>query len=96
MFTFSPLFPDRFTDFERLFGPRGACAGCWCMFWRLPSAGWLRRRGAGTRRAMRRLVQAGQVPGLLAYAGNRAIGWCAVAQRSNNAFLLGFLLILTE
>jgi GNAT superfamily N-acetyltransferase len=59
------------------------------MFWRLPTAGWLRARGAGTRRAMRRLVQAGQVPGLLAYAGRRAIGWCAVAPRTDYVRLAG-------
>ncbi len=27
-----PLFPDRFADFERLFGPSG---GCGCLFWKL-------------------------------------------------------------
>ena len=27
-----PLTPDRWDDVVRLFGPRGACAGCWCMF----------------------------------------------------------------
>src|ERR1700732_3862279 len=30
-----PLTPDHWDDFEVLFGPRGACAGCWCMWWRL-------------------------------------------------------------
>ena len=33
--TFYPLTPERWKDFEELFGPRGACGGCWCMWWRL-------------------------------------------------------------
>jgi len=31
--TFHPLTPKRWTDFEVLFGPKGVCAGCWCMWW---------------------------------------------------------------
>ena len=27
----APLTPDRWDDFETLFGERGACGGCWCM-----------------------------------------------------------------
>jgi hypothetical protein len=30
-----PLTPERWADFERLFGPRGAYGGCWCMYWRI-------------------------------------------------------------
>jgi hypothetical protein len=33
--TFVPLTKERWSDFETLFGVRGACGGCWCMFWRL-------------------------------------------------------------
>ncbi|HEB84575.1 MAG TPA: N-acetyltransferase, partial [Bacteroidetes bacterium] len=29
-----PLSPERWGDFEALFGERGACGGCWCMYWR--------------------------------------------------------------
>ena len=34
---FHPLTPRRWVDFEQLFGERGACGGCWCMWW-LPDA----------------------------------------------------------
>ena len=27
---YHPLTPERWDDFELLFGPNGACAGCWC------------------------------------------------------------------
>ena len=76
-----PVTPARWTDLETLFGPRGACAGCWCMWWRLPRAEWNAGREGGNRRALRRLVVSGGVPGLLAYAGGEPVGWCAIAPR---------------
>ena len=53
-----PLTEARWGDFEALFGARGACAGCWCMWWKLKRADWERRRGSGTKRAMRGQVRA--------------------------------------
>ena len=32
---FHPVTPERWSDFETLFGEKGACGGCWCMLWRL-------------------------------------------------------------
>jgi GNAT superfamily N-acetyltransferase len=78
---FHPLTPARWDDLEQLFGSRGACAGCWCMWWRLPRAQWSRQRGEGNRRAFRALVRSGSAPGVLAYLGSKAVGWCAVAPR---------------
>jgi GNAT superfamily N-acetyltransferase len=76
-----PLTPERWDDFVRLFGPRGACGGCWCMHWRLPHATYEKQKGAGNRAAMRRVVSAGRPPGVLAYMGAEAVGWCAVGPR---------------
>src|SRR6266576_3443890 len=67
-----PLTPQRWPDFEKLFGKKGACAGCWCMWWRLPAATWRARKGEGNRQAMRTLAKAGARPGLLAYADGQA------------------------
>ncbi len=78
---FHPATPDRWNDLETLFGERGACAGCWCMWWRLRRAEWDRQRGEGNRIALKRLVDSGEVPGLLAYAEGRPAGWCSVAPR---------------
>src|SRR5918999_4939529 len=78
---FGPLTPDRWPDVERLFGPRGACAGCWCMVWRLRRADWERGKGEGNRAAFREIVRKGPPPGILAYANGEAIAWCAVAPR---------------
>jgi len=76
-----PLTPEHWADFEKLFGKNGACAGCWCMWRRWPHAQWLAQKGEANRKAMLRLVKAGAVPGLLAYADRQPIGWCAVAPR---------------
>ena len=81
-FTFHPLTPDRWADLERLFGPRGACGGCWCMWWRLPRSVYHRQKGEANREAFHAIVASGRVPGLLAYAGEEPVGWCAVEPRS--------------
>ena len=76
-----PLTPERWDDFAELFGPRGACAGCWCMWWRLKRSDWEKKKGAGNRRAMRSIVKRGEVPGLIAYVKGDPVGWVSVAPR---------------
>lgn len=77
-----PLTSDRWADFEALFGPNGACGGCWCMTPRLGSVEYAKKRGAANKRAMKALVERGPAPGLLAYRGREAVGWCALAPRA--------------
>ena len=62
-----PLTAERWPDLERLFGRRGACGGCWCMYWRLPGSLFDNLKGEGTRSALQSIVEAGEEPGLLAY-----------------------------
>jgi len=81
--TFKPVTPDNWRDFETLFGERGACGGCWCMFWRLKRSEFERQKGAGNKAAMRALVDSKEVPGILAYFGGEPVGWCAVAPRES-------------
>jgi GNAT superfamily N-acetyltransferase len=78
----NPLTPDRWEDFETLFGPNGACGGCWCMWWRITRAEFERRKGEANRQAMKAIVGGGEVPGILAYHERRPIGWCSVAPRA--------------
>ncbi len=72
---------SRWKDFESLFGARGACGGCWCMFWRQTKKEFEAKKGAPNRAAMKRLVGRGQTPGILAYDGDRPIGWCSLGPR---------------
>jgi GNAT superfamily N-acetyltransferase len=80
---FYPLRPDRWADFEALFGPRGAAGGCWCMWWRLTKKEFDAQKGEGNRRAMKAIVRSGRVPGILAYHNGCPVGWCSVAPREH-------------
>jgi GNAT superfamily N-acetyltransferase len=78
---FHRLTPERWADFEELFGPRGAAGGCWCMWWRLTGKEFDAQKGEGNRRAMKAIVDSGRVPGILAYHEGHPVGWCSVAPR---------------
>ena len=78
---FHRLTPERWTDFEELFGERGAAGGCWCMWWRLTQREFDAQKGEGNRRAMKAIVDSGRVPGVLAYHEGQPVGWCSVAPR---------------
>ncbi len=63
-------------------------SSCWCMFPRLTAAEYRATGGKGgparRRAAMTELARTGPAPGLLAFEGEEAVGWAAVAPR--NAF----------
>ena len=80
---FHPLTPRRWDDFEGFFGQHGAYSGCWCMFWRTTRAQFNKEAGEGNRLAMKALVDSGVTPGILAYHGGRAVGWCSVGPRED-------------
>ena len=82
-----PLTNDRWEDFETLFGKNGALGGCWCMWWRISRAEFDRQKGEGNRKAMKAIVAAGDVPGILVYENSIAVGWCSVAPREQFASL---------
>lgn len=84
---FYPLTSDRWSDLEKLFGERGACGGCWCMWWRLKPSEYERQKGEGNRKAMKAIVDKGEIPGILAYAKGVPVAWCSVAHRSHFSML---------
>jgi GNAT superfamily N-acetyltransferase len=76
------LEPSMWRDLERLFGASGACAGCWCMFWRLDRGERFDDiKGATAKRRFKALVERGKAHGVLAYAGDEPVGWCAFERR---------------
>jgi GNAT superfamily N-acetyltransferase len=77
-----PARPEHWDDLARLFGARGACGGCWCMWWRLPRADFVRGKGEGNRRALEAIVKTGGEPGLIAWRGGEPAGWIALAPRA--------------
>jgi len=78
---FHSVTPKRWKDLENLFGERGACGGCWCMWWRLSRSLFNQQKGEGNRKAIKKIVDSGEIPGILANADVKPIGWCSVAPR---------------
>ena len=80
--TIHPLTVDRWADLEDLFGPeRGANSGCWCMWPRVSGVAFKTMAREDRKAALHAIVAAGPPPGLLAYEGEMAVGWCAVGPR---------------
>jgi GNAT superfamily N-acetyltransferase len=75
-----PLTPDQWPALEELFCDSRVCSRCWCMYGRIGSS--YRKRPKGRNKAaFKNIVERGQPPGLLAFDGDRAVGWCQVTPR---------------
>ena len=81
-YKFYTVTKENWKDFEKLFGVKGACAGCWCMYWRTSSSQWKKQQGTGNKRAIKKLIFSDTIPGILAYDNDQPIGWCSVAPRN--------------
>ncbi|UCH11726.1 MAG: GNAT family N-acetyltransferase [Fidelibacterota bacterium] len=51
------------------------------MYWRLKRSEYEEQKGEGNRRAFKRIVESGTIPGILAYHEGEPVGWCAVQPR---------------
>jgi hypothetical protein len=80
MVTIRSLTPDLWPAVEDLFGKNGACDGCWCMYWRIGTA-YRTTPGEKNKAMFRKVVQSGPPPGLLAFDGDIAVGWCQLTPR---------------
>jgi len=78
--TIRPLTPDLWPALVDLFGKHGASGGCWCMYWRIGSA-YRDRPREKNKLAFRKVVARGPPPGLLAFDGELAVGWCQMTPR---------------
>jgi GNAT superfamily N-acetyltransferase len=75
-----PLTPDQWPALVDLFGKGGPCSRCWCMYWRIGDA-YCKRPPVANREALREVVKRGPPPGLLAFDGELAVGWCQLTPR---------------
>ena len=75
-----PLTPDLWPALEDLFGARGACNGCWCMYWRIGTA-YRTRADEQNKADFKIVVKNGPPPGLIAFDGDLAVGWCQLTPR---------------
>jgi len=51
------------------------------MWWRLPRSQFEKQKGPGNKKALKKIVDSGEIPGLLAYANDQPVAWCSVAPR---------------
>jgi GNAT superfamily N-acetyltransferase len=79
--SFSPLAAGNWPALEDLFGKPGASNGCWCMYWRIGPR-YRDRPREDNKRDLEQLARSGQPPGLLAFHGEVAVGWCELAPRA--------------
>jgi GNAT superfamily N-acetyltransferase len=77
------LTPALWPALEKLFGKNGACAGCWCMFWRLPKGEtYAKLKGPTLKRRFKASVSKGNVKGALAFLGTEPVGWVTYGPRT--------------
>jgi GNAT superfamily N-acetyltransferase len=81
--SFKELRKESWKDFETLFGEKGACGGCWCMYWRLRNKEFENQKGEGNKRAMKNLANKNEQIGIIMYLNNEPIGWCSFAPRED-------------
>lgn len=82
--TFEPLTILNWNKFVQLFGKKGACGNCWCMYYRLKKSDFQEGKAdEGNKNAMKDLVWKGKPAGLLGLYEGQAIAWCAFAPRKD-------------
>ncbi|NTU75803.1 MAG: GNAT family N-acetyltransferase [Anaerolineaceae bacterium] len=79
---FHTLTPERWDDLVTLFGPHGAVAGCWCMWWRISDREFRETSKDEHKALFQQRVDAGQPTGILAYDNDKPVGWVSVAPRA--------------
>ena len=57
------------------------------MWWRLKRSQYEKQKGAENKKSIKKIVNSGIVPGILAYDNNNPIGWCAIEPRESYALL---------
>jgi GNAT superfamily N-acetyltransferase len=86
LFNVTPLTREFWPALEDLFGRSGASNGCWCAYWRIGPA-YRKRPREDNRRDLADLASGPRSPGLLAFDGDLAVGWCELAPRAELGWL---------
>jgi GNAT superfamily N-acetyltransferase len=83
-----PLTKDRWADLVELVGRRGASIvrGCWCMYYRKSGSSETPSADAN-KKALKSLVDADRVPGLIGYLDGSPVGWISLGPREDYAKL---------
>ena len=82
--TFEPLTKANWNKFVQLFGDKGACGNCWCMYYRLKKAEFDEgKTNQGNKDAMQNIVYKQKPTGVLGFYDGLPIAWCAFAPRED-------------
>jgi len=82
--TFEPLTKANWNNFVQLFGSKGACGNCWCMYYRLKKSDYQEGKADdGNKAALKELVWKERPTGILGFYEGQAIAWCAFAPRED-------------
>jgi GNAT superfamily N-acetyltransferase len=83
-----PLISRTWPALEALFREGGDPRWCWCAYWRVRGLDWTKSTPDGNRAVLERAMTTTEsegrpAPGLVALDGDRAVGWVAVAPRTD-------------
>jgi ribosomal protein S18 acetylase RimI-like enzyme len=78
-----PLTPETWPALEALFREGGDPRWCWCQFWRLRSKDFAALKVPDLRARLRDQAGSAQPPGLVAFDGDRAVGWVSLGPRAD-------------
>jgi len=83
-FKVEPLTKLNWDKFGELFGDKGACGNCWCMYYRLDNRSFREGKiNEGNKKAMKKIVLEEKPAGLLGFIKEQAVAWCAFAPRED-------------
>lgn len=83
-FTVEPVTKSNWSKFVELFGERGACGNCWCMYYRLSRTDFNEGKTDDSNKlAMKELIWAEKPVGLLGMIEGEPVAWCALAPRED-------------
>jgi GNAT superfamily N-acetyltransferase len=77
-----PLTADRWQDVVALFGTRGDPSWCWCQYFTTTGKDYTADAAANRKDFESQVRTSDRAPGLLAYAGDVAVGWVQLGPRT--------------
>jgi GNAT superfamily N-acetyltransferase len=82
--TIEPVTKKNWNKFVQLFGERGACGNCWCMYYRLSKSDFQEGKiDNGNKRAIKVLIRDEKPVGLIGLIDGLPVAWCAFAPRED-------------
>ena len=83
-FEVEPVTKSNWNLLVKLFGEKGACGNCWCMYYRLNNADFKAGKiDEGNKKSMKDIIWSGRPVGLLGLLEGEPVAWCAFAPREH-------------